>query len=369
MLANFKIDPDLLSKIASIKFSLDIHEINPDADAKITGISGMEYTFDYVITSGSEVIAVKAFTDTTSTNDIMIFNSRAMDAGITKKLLVSNAEIGNYILKICNVYGIEIVDIKDFEVAGTTIQREKFGITTLDAKLSGGLRPGYVYMISGNTGAGKTTLSSMFLSYGAKIGEKGLMILTDTFPDQFLDNIRTMDIGFAEAYKNKMIEVMEISDQIRSMKSDISAGKTDFRKFITKVVTELKKIIISKDIKRVVIDPVTLLLIPDDDFVNLFINSLAIKGVTIIITSGLRNSELSMFGIEEYYTTGIITLDYSAVSDGMSRVLRIIKMRGTVFDSNPFEFKITSDGIEPVKKVNAVPKDSAADDNIFKNIR
>ena len=45
-----------------------------------------------------------------------------------------------------------------------------------------------------------------------------------------------------------------------SMKSDISQGKTDSRKFITKLVTELKKIIISMDIKRVVIDPITLLI-------------------------------------------------------------------------------------------------------------
>ncbi|HII83096.1 MAG TPA: hypothetical protein HA269_07505, partial [Ferroplasma sp.] len=365
-----KLDNDILAKIASKQFEFDIHQIQVTPDKSVQGASGMEYKFDYIISSGNDMVAVKMGNAETSTNDIMLFNSQVMDAGINKKILITSSELGEYIKKMCNIYGIDIIDSRGIDTGQIESSRAKFGITILDAKLSGGLRPGYVYLISGNTGAGKTTLSSIFLSYGSSVGEKGLMILTDTFPDQFLDNIRTMNIGFADAYRERKIEVMEISDQIRSMKSEISSGKTDFRKFITKVVTELKKIIISKGIKRVVIDPVTLLLIPDDDFVNLFMNSLAIKGVTVLVTSGLRNSELSMFGIEEYYATGIIKLDYSLGDDGMSRMGKIFKMRGTVFDSTPFEFKITANGIEPVKNVKAVPKNqSYDDDNIFKNIR
>ncbi len=366
-----KLDNDILAKIASKQFEFDIHQIQVTPDKSVQGASGMEYKFDYIISSGNDMVAVKIGNAETSTNEIMLFNSQVMDVGLNKKILITDSELGDYIKKMCNIYGIDIIDSREIDTKQIESSRAKFGITMLDAKLSGGLRPGYVYLISGNTGAGKTTLSSIFLSYGSSVGEKGLMILTDTFPDQFLDNIRTMNIGFAEAYSERKIEVMEISDQIRSMKSEISSGKTDFRKFITKVVTELKKIIISKNIKRVVIDPVTLLLIPDDDFVNLFINSLAIKGVTVLVTSGLRNSELSMFGIEEYYTTGIIKLDYNSGDDGMSRIGKVVKMRGTVFDSTPFEFKITANGIEPVKNVKAVPKNQSFDDdnNIFKNIR
>jgi circadian clock protein KaiC len=363
-----KLDNDILARIASMKFSFDIHQIQIEFEKSVTGASGMEYTFEYIISSGNDTVLVKSGTAETTTNDIMIFNSEAMDAGINKKLLITDSELGEYIKKMCNIYEIDIIDTREIDNKPLESQRSKFGITTLDAKLSGGLRPGYVYMISGNTGVGKTTLSSIFLSYGASVGEKGLMVLTDTFPDQFIDNIRTMNIGFAEAYKEKKIEVMEISDQIRSMKSDIASGKTDFRKFITKIVTELKKIIISKDIKRVVIDPITLLLMPDDDFINLFINSLAIKDVTVVITSGLRNSTLSIFGIEEYYVTGIIKLEYIS-GGGMFRIGNIVKMRGTVFDSNPFEFMITANGIEPVKSVKTVVKDSSYETDIFKNPR
>ena len=333
---------------------------------KVSGQSGLDYIFDYIIKSSNMMIAAKIYRENTTTNDIMIFNSEAMDAGITKKLILSLTEITEYIKKMCNVYGIDILDIK--QVDETSQQRVKFGIPTLDTKLSGGLRPGYVYLISGKPGAGKTTMASIFLSYGASLGEKGLMILTDTFPDQFLDNIRTMDIGFIDYYNKKMIDVMEISDSIRSMKSNISNGREDFRKFITKVVTELKKIIISKNIKRVVIDPVTLLLIADDDYINLMLNSLAMKGVTVIVTSGLRNTELSMFGIEEYYATGIIKLNYTSDTSGITRTMNIVKMRGTFFDSTSFNFQITSNGIETVQSAVTIDK-SNNNDSIFRNVR
>ena len=131
---------------------------------------------------------------------------------------------------------------------------------------------------------------------------------------------------------------------------------------------ELKKIIISKNIKRVVIDPVTLLLIADDDYINLMLNSLAMKGVTVIVTSGLRNTELSIFGIEEYYATGIIKLNYTSDTGGITRTMNIVKMRGTFFDSTSFNFQITSNGIETVQSAITIDK-SNNNDSIFRNVR
>ena len=50
------------------------------------------------------------------------------------------------------------------------------GIAGLDDILHGGLAKGYLYLIEGNPGAGKTTLALQFLIAGAKKGEKGLYI-------------------------------------------------------------------------------------------------------------------------------------------------------------------------------------------------
>lgn len=50
------------------------------------------------------------------------------------------------------------------------------GIPGLDDILHGGLAKGFLYLIEGNPGAGKTTLALQFLIAGAKKGEKGLYI-------------------------------------------------------------------------------------------------------------------------------------------------------------------------------------------------
>ncbi|HEY1767416.1 MAG TPA: ATPase domain-containing protein [Terracidiphilus sp.] len=50
------------------------------------------------------------------------------------------------------------------------------GIPGLDDILHGGLAPGYLYLIEGNPGAGKTTLGLQFLIEGARNGETGLYI-------------------------------------------------------------------------------------------------------------------------------------------------------------------------------------------------
>ena len=50
------------------------------------------------------------------------------------------------------------------------------GIAGLDDILHGGLARGFLYLIEGNPGAGKTTLALQFLIAGAKKGEKGLYL-------------------------------------------------------------------------------------------------------------------------------------------------------------------------------------------------
>lgn len=333
------INIDHIKKMVYDKFSINVNNVENNVEVQGTLLS---HKFDY-IASNSEKIAIKIIDSLDATSEIMAFHSELEDCNINNSMIIVNRELSANEINILKAYDIKISDYRNY--SGLSY-RFRFGIPDLDMQLFGGLRSGFVYLISGKAGSGKTTLSSMFLSEGAKNGQNGIMILTDTFPEEYLNNIKTMNINFYENYKNGIIDVIEISDQIRSMKIDVLNQKTDFRKFITKIISELKKLIISKNIKRVVIDQVTLLLMPNDDYINLFINSLAMNDVIVIITSDVRASDFSVFGVEENYVTGIIKLEYKLTDTGMERTMRIPKMRGSQFNPMPMKFNITSNGIE-----------------------
>src|SRR5579872_1152948 len=62
------------------------------------------------------------------------------------------------------------------EQFGPMNTRLSTGIAGLDDILHGGLAKGFLYLIEGNPGAGKTTLALQFLIAGAQKGEQGLYI-------------------------------------------------------------------------------------------------------------------------------------------------------------------------------------------------
>ncbi|MES2960577.1 MAG: ATPase domain-containing protein, partial [Pseudomonadota bacterium] len=58
----------------------------------------------------------------------------------------------------------------------TSTIRCRTGIQGLDHVLSGGLIPARLYLVDGNPGAGKTTLSLQFLKEGVRVGERCLYV-------------------------------------------------------------------------------------------------------------------------------------------------------------------------------------------------
>ncbi len=62
------------------------------------------------------------------------------------------------------------------------------GVAGLDEVLLGGLLSGYVYMVRGQPGAGKTTLAMQFLLEGARRGEKVLFVTLSESEEELRDN-------------------------------------------------------------------------------------------------------------------------------------------------------------------------------------
>jgi circadian clock protein KaiC len=147
-----------------------------------------------------------------------------------------------------------------------------------------------------------------------------------------------------------MIEVLELSDQIREMKYEILTNRKEERKFITKITTEIRKFVVANSITRLVIDPITPALVGEDDFINVLLNGLAIPNVITIITSNVKATDVSFFGIEEYYVSGILKLEFADASYATRR-MSIVKMRGGSYDFSPFNYRVTSEGIVRAEEI------------------
>jgi circadian clock protein KaiC len=75
--------------------------------------------------------------------------------------------------------------------AKESTDRCKFGIEGLDGILRGGLPRDRVYLIQGEPGTGKTTLSLQFLMEGAREGEKGLYVSFSETKEELLEVARS----------------------------------------------------------------------------------------------------------------------------------------------------------------------------------
>lgn len=324
------------------EFELD-SEFTWAANAKLTGKSGAVHKFDLVVTSKKDenvkVAVLKGMSDDL-VSDIMKFNAIAGDCGISLKALVVDKDLDQTESNLVHMYNIVTIDQR----SSARPKSEIFGVKELDEALGGAMRKGFVYMISGKTGVGKTTTCTQFLVQGARVGERGAIILTDTRGSEYIANAKTFTFGFEEYYKEGTIEVIELSDRIRELKEGVLDSLKNREKYISKLTTEIARIVIESKITRLAIDPITPMIVENDDFVNQFMMSLAIPDTYMLVTSPVMKSDLSMYGIEEYFVSGVIKLEMEDTTSGI-RKASIVKMRGGSYNPYPFFFKITPKGI------------------------
>ncbi|MGC8645580.1 MAG: RAD55 family ATPase [Thermoplasmata archaeon] len=353
------VDPIEIQRVAE-EFSLD-KDYTWVTDAKIKGKSGIVHKFDLVVSSKQDEnvkIAVLNGVSDDLVNDIMKFNATANDCGIQLKALVVDKELGEAENNLARIYNIVTINKKEKKKRKNDI----FGVKELDDAIGGAMQRGNIYLIAGKTGVGKTTSCTQFLVQGAKYGEKGAIILTDTRGTEYISNARTFTFGFEEYYREGKIEVIELSDRIRELKEDVMESLKNRTRYISRLTGEIKKLVSESNISRLAIDPITPMLVPNDDFINQFMMSLAIPDTYLLITSPTMNSDVSMYGIEEYFVSGVLKLEMEDLTTGL-RKATIVKMRGGEFNPQPFYFRITSKGIVPATESNEVKRDS-----IFKRV-
>ena len=325
------------------EFSFD-EDFTYKINVALTGKSGLQHKFNVILTERNDdrnKIAILTDTSEDLVSDIMEFNANSRDGGVHQKAIILDRDLSKVesnLIRICNISVIKRAYDKEKSVI--------FGVNQLDENLGGLIKKGSIYMISGAPGTGKTALISQFLVEGAKKGEKGMVILTDMTGRDFISHVGTFSYGFKQYYKSGAIEVLEISNRILKMKADISTDFWSRNNYIRTLIGQIKTLVAEYEVTRLVIDPITPLLVADSDFLGQFFKVLPIPQTYMFVTSGTGKSDVSVFGMEEFFVSGLIKLEMDEPESEVKKA-SIVKMNGGGYNTNPFHFKIASRGIVP----------------------
>jgi len=216
------------------------------------------------------------------------------------------------------------------------------GCEGLDKMLHGGLVEGYCTVLEGSAGTGKTTLGWQFLIEGCKRGEPGIAITFEEFPEQWYEHALEHGWNLRE-WEEKGLLKITFSDP-QTFLDDLE----DLDGRIAGYVEELgaKRILVDSvsHFERLTDDPNLLRRIETE-----LVNALKREGLTSIL---LKENPHVLGGWDKgdtriaFVADAFVTLRYIESQSEIKRGISILKMRGSDHDKSIREYKIKQGGLE-----------------------
>ncbi|HIG93636.1 TPA: hypothetical protein HA242_06165 [Candidatus Woesearchaeota archaeon] len=210
------------------------------------------------------------------------------------------------------------------------------GVPGLDQILKGGIREKSSFLVSGGPGTGKSIFGMQFLIAGAERGEKGLAILYDTEPEQYLIYAATLGINLEKYVKSGLITLLKEPLMLRKVPT----------------LAPPLEIIQTKKIKRVALDSLSIfsyIYISDDREYRSKVMSFLyyMRDVTLLATVEALEFDIDelKFRPEHFLFDGVVFLTKVRVEASFERVLHVAKMRGQEHLMNIYPFTIGKGGI------------------------
>lgn len=222
------------------------------------------------------------------------------------------------------------VKSREYETRKWGYQLAKLGIEGLDERIKGILR-GRSYLVTGETGTGKTLFSLTFLMEGLRSNEPGIYVLVDEEYDDFMNGVYDFGWDFEQFIKARKLRILTLMpDFVEKMRN--KPVDTVVMSIVDGILREARLI----GAQRLVIDPVAPLIVNEGDvaWTREYIKSLIINlekriGATTLIVSEIPtgSTALSRYGVEEFLATGVFVLGIERIKNTFYRTLYVRKMR------------------------------------------
>ncbi len=230
-------------------------------------------------------------------------------------------------------------------VQSKVLQKVPTGIVGFDQITDGGLPAGRPTLICGAAGCGKTLFSMEFIVRGAlEFNEPGVFMAFEEKAEELVMNVASLGFDLDKLQNNKLVKI----DHVHIERNEIEeTGEYD----LDGLFIRLGYAIDSIGAKRVVLDTIENLFsglsnqaILRSEIRRLF-QWLKEKEVTVIITGEKGDGSLTRQGLEEYVSDCVILLDHRVSNQISTRLLRIIKYRGSLHGTNEYPYLIDEEGI------------------------
>jgi circadian clock protein KaiC len=219
------------------------------------------------------------------------------------------------------------------------------GIDGLDAITEGGLPAGRPTLLCGAAGCGKTLFGVTFLVEGAlRFKEAGVLMTFEERPEDISDNVKSLGYNLPSLIASKTLVI----DQVKIERSENEeSGAYDLEGLFVRLGYAIDTV----GAKRVVLDTIENLFggLSDSTVLRSELRRLFAwlkeKGVTTIITGERGEGQLTRHGLEEYVSDCVILLDNRVQNQITTRLLRVVKYRGSTHGTNEYPFLIDHKGI------------------------
>jgi circadian clock protein KaiC len=216
-----------------------------------------------------------------------------------------------------------------------------FGITGLDTALGGGIPAGSTTMVLGSPGSGKTLLGLHFLMAGARVGEHALLFGFYETPPRLVRKSEGVNLPVREAIAQGLLEI---------------AWQPPIANLLDELGERLLTLVERRQVRRLFIDGLAGLQVaaPYADrffiFLTALINELRARDVTTLLSVELRELFGPAVDLPIESVSAIIDntmlLRHVELQSQLYRLLSIINIRESGYDSAIREFRITDRGIE-----------------------